>query len=165
MTAVFDLGTMLGANTNDIKVQNIPCSELVPYFNHKFTLYTGERLDDMVESIRKNGILTPLIVQPIKNCKYEILIGHNRWNAAKLAGLKDVPCIVKQNLTEKEAEMYVAGNFSPEYGMERANAGMSEIPTDATVAATKDDDIDFNHIVGGAHTNDLGEEEFNKAIK
>ena len=107
MTAVFDLGTMLGANTNDIKVQNIPCSELVPYFNHKFTLYTGERHDDMVESIRKNGILTPLIVQPIKNCKYEILIGHNRWNAAKLAGLKDVPCIVKQNLTEKEAEMYV----------------------------------------------------------
>ena len=66
MTAVFDLGTMLGTNTNDIKVQNIPCSELVPYFNHKFTLYTGERLDDMVESIRKNGILTPLIVQPIK---------------------------------------------------------------------------------------------------
>ena len=106
MTAVFDLGTMLSVN-NDTKVQLIPCSELAPYHNHKFSLYSGERLDDMIESIRKNGILTPLVVQPTIDGKYEILIGHNRWNAAKLAGLQSVPCIVKQGLSEEEAEMYV----------------------------------------------------------
>ncbi len=106
MTAVFDLGTMLSVN-NDTKVQLIPCAELVPYHNHKFSLYSGERLDDMIESIRKNGILTPLVVQPTIDGNYEILIGHNRWNAAKLAGLLDVPCIIKQGLTESEAEMYV----------------------------------------------------------
>ena len=61
MTAVFDLGTMLSVN-NDTKVQLIPCTELVPYHNHKFSLYSGERLDDMIESIRKNGILTPLVL-------------------------------------------------------------------------------------------------------
>lgn len=106
MTAVFDLGTMLSVN-NDTKVQLIPCLALVPYHNHKFSLYSGERLDDMIESIRKNGILTPLVVQPTIDGNYEILIGHNRWNAAKLAGLQSVPCIVKQGLTESEAEMYV----------------------------------------------------------
>ena len=106
MTAVFDLGTMLSVN-NDTKVQLIPCTELVPYHNHKFSLYSGERLDDMIESIRKNGILTPLVVQPTIDGNYEILIGHNRWNAARLAGLQSVPCIVKQGLSENEAEMYV----------------------------------------------------------
>ena len=61
MTAVFDLGTMLSVN-NDTTVQVITCTELVPYHNHKFSLYSGERLDDMIESIRKNGILTPLVL-------------------------------------------------------------------------------------------------------
>lgn len=106
MTANFDLGAMLSSN-NSNQIKMIACDELVPYHNHKFTLYSGERLDDMVESIRKNGILIPIIVQPSDIGKYEILIGHNRWNAAKLAGMSAVPCIIKSGLTEEEAEMYV----------------------------------------------------------
>lgn len=105
MTANFDLGAMLGSSNNN-QIKMISCDELVPYHNHKFTLYSGERLDDMVESIRKNGILIPIIVQSADR-GYEILIGHNRWNAGKLAGMTAVPCIVKSGLTEEEAEMYV----------------------------------------------------------
>ena len=86
-------------------VQQIPCDILHPYHNHKFELYTGERLEDMVESIRENGVLSPIIVQPDGD-GYEILIGHNRWNASKLAGLPTVPAIVKTGLSEDEMEMY-----------------------------------------------------------
>ena len=75
------------------------CDKLV-YFEYH------ERLDDMVESIRANGVMTPIIVQPLGD-KYEILIGHNRWNASKLAGNDFVPAIIKENLTEEEAEIYV----------------------------------------------------------
>lgn len=104
----FDLGAMLGAPQNNInQVQQIAVNLLEPYHNHMFTLYEGERLEDMVQSIRNNGVLTPLIVQPSSNGKYEILIGHNRWNASKLAGKETVPAIVKQGLTAEEAEMYV----------------------------------------------------------
>lgn len=103
----FNLGAMLG---NPAPLQNtikqIPCDMLVPYHNHKFELYTGERLEDMVESIKENGILSPIIVQPCGS-DYEILIGHNRWNAAKIAGLAAVPAIIKEGLTEEEAEIYV----------------------------------------------------------
>ncbi len=106
MTTVFDLGAMLGTDT-DNQVKMISCNDLTAYHNHKFSLYTGERLDDMVESIKANGIFTPLIVQPLDNGKYEILIGHNRHNAAQIAGLPAVPCIVKAGLTEEEAEIYV----------------------------------------------------------
>lgn len=105
MNGQFDLGAMLSAPAQTA-VQQIPCEQLHPYHNHKFEMYTGERLDDMVESIRENGVLSPIIVQPAEN-GYEILIGHNRWNASKLAGLSTVPAIVKKGLTEDEAEMYV----------------------------------------------------------
>lgn len=110
MTAAFDLGSMLNGSSGiaaENKVQQIPCDILVPYHNHKFELYSGERLDDMVSSIRENGVLIPIIVQPISGGKYEILIGHNRWNASKLAGNPTVPGIVKEGLSEEEAEMYV----------------------------------------------------------
>ncbi|MGN0607350.1 MAG: ParB/RepB/Spo0J family partition protein [Oscillospiraceae bacterium] len=106
-TPQFDLGTLLG--TPDVMkntVKQIPCDMLHPYHNHRFELYTGERLEDMVESIKENGILSPIIVQPDSN-GYEILIGHNRWNASKLAGIGSVPAIIKEGLTEEEAEMYV----------------------------------------------------------
>lgn len=82
MLATFDIGTMM---SQENQIKNIPISSLVPYHNHKFQLYSGERLEDMVESVKKNGILIPIIVQPYGE-NYEILSGHNRTNAARLAG-------------------------------------------------------------------------------
>lgn len=110
-TPQFDLGTMLSAPQTAI--QQIPCNQLHPYHNHKFELYSGERLEDMVASIKENGVLSPIIVQPIEG-GYEILIGHNHWNA----GLPTVPAIVKAGLTEEEAEMYVIESNVMQRGFE-----------------------------------------------
>lgn len=87
-------------------VQTLPIDLIVPFHEHPFKLYEGERLNDMVESIREHGILTPVIVQKT-NKGYEMLAGHNRMNAAKLAGFTEVPAIIKENLTEEEALVYV----------------------------------------------------------
>lgn len=114
-TPQFDLGAMLSAPQT--AVQQIPCDQLHPYHNHKFELYSGERLEDMIASIKENGVLSPIIVQPDGN-GYEILIGHNRWNASKLAGLSAVPAIVKSGLTEEEAEMYVIESNVMQRGFE-----------------------------------------------
>lgn len=114
-TPQFDLGAMLSAPQT--AVQQIPCDQLHPYHNHKFELYSGERLEDMIASIKENGVLSPIIVQPDGN-GYEILIGHNRWNASKLAGLSTVPAIVKSGLTEEEAEMYVIESNVMQRGFE-----------------------------------------------
>ena len=88
-------------------IQNIELNLLENYHDHPFTLYTGKRLEDMVDSIRENGILNPIIVLKKEDGAYEILSGHNRVNAARLADLKTVPCIVKENLSEEEAYTYV----------------------------------------------------------
>ncbi len=87
-------------------VQMLPIDAIIPFHEHPFKLYEGERLNDMVESIREHGILTPVIVQ--KTAKgYEMLAGHNRQNAAKIAGLTEVPAIVKEDLSDEEAWVYV----------------------------------------------------------
>lgn len=97
------------------EVKNVPAfsgttmisvEKIVPFHNHPFRLYEGERLDDMVESIREHGVLSPVIVQKVAD-KYEMLAGHNRWNAAKIAGVSEIPAIVKDGLSEEEAYVYV----------------------------------------------------------
>ena len=77
-----------------------------PFHDHPFRLYEGERLKDMVESVREHGILNPVIVLQTDD-GYEMLSGHNRQNAAKAAGIKEMPAIVKKGLTEEEAYIYV----------------------------------------------------------
>lgn len=94
-------------NIEQGNVQDIETDLLENYHDHPFTLYTGKRLEDMVESIKENGILNPVIVLKKETGTYEILSGHNRVNAAKLAKLKTVPCIVKENLTEEQVYTYV----------------------------------------------------------
>lgn len=108
-TMNFDINSMLSAApaaSGTTSVQELPVDMLVPYSSHPFTLYTGERLDDMVQSVKQNGILTPILVRELDG-RYEILAGHNRTNAAKLAGLTTVPAVVKSNISDDEAYMYV----------------------------------------------------------
>ena len=82
-------------------------SQVDPYPNHPFRLYSGERLDDMVASISNYGILTPMIARTKDNGRYEMLAGHNRMNAGTLAGLDEGDFIIKENLSDEEAWMYV----------------------------------------------------------
>lgn len=119
---------MTGEANGEDGVRIIPVDEVSAYHDHPFRLYTGERLEDMVESVRVNGILSPVIVReilsegrghcetakstdgkgmPDKKHRYEMLAGHNRMNAAKMAGLKEIPAIVKKNLSDEEAYIYV----------------------------------------------------------
>ena len=84
----------------------LPIKKIRPFHDHPFHLYEGDRLEDMVASVREHGILNPVIVQEIDG-GYEMLSGHNRMNAAKLVGLKDIPAIVKTNLSEEGAYVYV----------------------------------------------------------
>lgn len=75
--------------------------------NHRFKLYEGQRLTDMVDSIKQFGILLPFIIWHTEDGKNIILSGHNRKNAAQLAGLTKGPVVIKENLTFHEARLIV----------------------------------------------------------
>lgn len=82
-------------------------ARMEPFPNHKFKLYEGQQLADMVESIRQFGVLLPIILWRNEDGEYIILSGHNRHNAALLAGLTKGPVIIKENLTYDEAVLIV----------------------------------------------------------
>ena len=92
-------------------IQLIPPQKIRRFRKHPFRLYEGERLEDMIASITDNGILTPVIIRKIEpdedGYEYEMLAGHNRQNVAILINLAVIPCIVKENLSDKEAWVYV----------------------------------------------------------
>ena len=107
---IFDAVDMMTADVPQAETGNglhsLPVDSIKSFHDHPFRLYQGERLDDMVESIREHGVLNPVIVRK-KGRGYEMLSGHNRLNAARIAGLVEIPAIVKEGLTDEEAYVYV----------------------------------------------------------
>ena len=87
-------------------IVSLPVDGIRAFHDHPFHLYEGERLQDMVDSIREHGVLNPVIVRKVDG-GYEMLSGHNRQNAAKLAGLAEIPAIVKADISDEEAYVYV----------------------------------------------------------
>lgn len=89
------------------KIFMINEKNLENYPNQPFSLYEGDKKKEMIESIKLNGIMQPLIVRPLSNGKYQILAGHNRRMCAKEIGINELPCIIKNNLSEDEAKIYL----------------------------------------------------------
>lgn len=89
------------------KVTEIQISHLKDY--HKGNLsgnrYSKQDLQDLVESIKVNGIIQPLVVRPLENEDYEIILGHHRRDAALLAGLDRVPCLINDDMDDDVAEL------------------------------------------------------------
>lgn len=85
----------------------LPFSLMDDFQDHPFRLYEGERKADMVDSIRDKGILQPLILRDKENGRYDILSGHNRKYCGIEAGLDAAPVIIKKNLSDEEAWIYV----------------------------------------------------------
>lgn len=73
----------------------LPLSELHSFKNHPFQVKQDAELNQLAESIRENGVLTPAIVRPRKDGGYELLSGHRRKAACELVGLKKLPVIVR----------------------------------------------------------------------
>lgn len=79
----------------DSGIQQLPVAKLIPFEGQPFRPYPIEKLRELAEDIKDNGILSPIIVRPYVG-RYQILAGHNRTSAAKLIGLDTVPCIIKE---------------------------------------------------------------------
>lgn len=90
--------------TQGEEVREIPIDDLVDFHDHPFRVpdETDTRIIALAESIKANGVLSPGIVQPLSNGKYEIISGHRRKKASRLAGLSTMPVIVK-NYPDEEA--------------------------------------------------------------
>ena len=84
------------------KVVNLSPAEISDFPNHPFKVRMDEAMQEMTESVKQYGVLVPALVRPKPEGGYEMVAGHRRKKAADLAGLTEIPCIVRQ-LTDDEA--------------------------------------------------------------
>ena len=90
------------AEDNQIRIVNIPTDKLQAFEEHPFKVEENADMQSLIESIRDNGILTPFIVRPVYDDKYEIVSGHRRLFACNVLGITEVPAVVN-DLSREEA--------------------------------------------------------------
>ena len=81
---------------NEESAMEIEISKIHPFKNHPFKVLDDEKMQDLVESIKINGVLTPVLLRMDENEEYEMVSGHRRMHAAQLAGLTTIPAIVRE---------------------------------------------------------------------
>ena len=84
------------------KIRDIPISEIDEFPDHPFKVLMDEDMEQLVESIKRNGVMTPATVRLKEDGRYELISGHRRKKACELAGLETLKCEVKE-LTRDEA--------------------------------------------------------------
>ena len=103
------LGVPEIAGTQEIELERIHS-----FPNHPFKVLDDEKMDTLVESIRENGILNPVIVRPDQNGDYEMISGHRRLHAAGIVGLNKVPAIVNEMSDDEAIIKMVDANIQRE---------------------------------------------------
>lgn len=105
-------------------LRDIPVAEISDFPDHPFKVRMDEDMENLVESVKERGVLSPVLVRPLADGSYQMVSGHRRKRASELAGLETVPCIVRE-LTDDEATiLMVDSNLQRERVLpsERAHA-------------------------------------------
>lgn len=94
-------------------VSYIDINEIKPNRNQPRKLFDADRLQELADSIQEHGVIQPLIVRSVDN-GYELVAGERRWRAARLAGLKAVPCLLRELTEEENALIAIIENMQRE---------------------------------------------------
>lgn len=124
LDSLISMNANVGMQQNDLKSihtekqkpqeSKLPLRQIEPNKNQPRKQFDEESIAELAESIKQYGIIQPIVVQQREEKSYEIVVGERRWRAAKLAGLKEVPAIIK-NYTEQElAEIALVENLQRE---------------------------------------------------
>ena len=102
------------ASAQEDKITLLPLSELHDFPNHPFKVRDDEAMQETAESIRQYGVLVPAIVRPREDGGYEIIAGHRRKHGSELAGLQNLPCIVREMDDDTATILMVDSNIQRE---------------------------------------------------
>lgn len=105
---------LLGAPSIKDGTEEIRIEKIHPFKDHPFKVVDDDKMAELVESIKANGILSPVLVRPDNQGGYEMVSGHRRMHAAKLVGLEVVPAIVKEMTDDESVIVMVDSNVQRE---------------------------------------------------
>ena len=151
------------------QVQQIPIGELFPFKNHPFKVLDDEAMTRTVESIAQYGVLAPLIARPRPDGDgYEIISGHRRQYAAKLAGLDTLPVIVRQMSDDAAVILMVDSNLQREHILPSERAFAYKMKLEALKNQGARSDLTSRQVVGKLEAADLvgkGNEESGRQVQ
>jgi len=93
------------------KIYEIPLTEIDDFPNHPFKVKLDEDMDQLVESVKSRGVITPVTLRQKEDGRYEIVSGHRRKKACELAGLQTVPAEIKELTRDEAIILMVESNF------------------------------------------------------
>ena len=96
------------------KVVLLPPEEISEFPNHPFQVRMDDAMKEMAQSVRENGVLVPALVRTKVGGGYEMVSGHRRKRAAELAGLREIPCIVRDLTDDQAVVIMVDSNLQRE---------------------------------------------------
>jgi len=127
-------------------MKEIKRCELKPFDRHPYKVQDNEEMDALAESIKEHGIMTPLIVRPI-DTGYEIISGHRRAHAARLAGLETVPAVEVEMSRDEAAVALVDSNLHREHILPSEKAFAYKLKLEALSRQGKRTDLTSGQVV------------------
>ena len=113
------------------RAEHLPIEKLRPFEGHPFKVADNEEMDQLVESIMTQGVLTPLVVRPLANGEYEVISGHRRLHACKRAGIESVPAVIMEMDRDAAAIALVDSNLHREHILPSEKAFAYKLKMDA----------------------------------
>ena len=104
---------LLGVS-NEESAMDLEIVKIRPFKDHPFKVVDDDKMQDLVESIRTNGILSPVLVRPVGNDVYEMVSGHRRMHAAVILGMERVPAIIREMSDDEAIVKMVDANIQRE---------------------------------------------------
>ncbi|MEG0919262.1 MAG: ParB/RepB/Spo0J family partition protein [Anaerovoracaceae bacterium] len=95
-------------------IANISLDHIKPNTNQPRKTFNEEKINELADSIKEHGVIQPIIVNKLKDSGYEIVAGERRWRAARAAGLKEVPCVVRELSDEEHMLFAIIENMQRE---------------------------------------------------
>ena len=118
-------------------VTEVMLSELHEFKDHPFKVFDDEAMEQLIESIKENGILVPATVRPLETGGYEIISGHRRRHAAEKAGLTKMPVVIREMTDEEATVAMVDSNLQREELLPSERAFAYKMKYDALKASSK----------------------------
>ncbi len=115
LDSLFDSDSILDEiNSNDDSgehIKLISLADIEPNKNQPRKSFDRDKLEALADSISEHGLVSPILVTPTKNGTYKIVAGERRWRASKLAGLREIPCLIKDFDEQKVSELALVENL------------------------------------------------------
>ena len=140
------------------KVVNLSPAEISDFPNHPFKVRMDAAMQEMTESVKQYGVLVPTLVRPKSEGGYEMVAGHRRKKAADLAGLAEIPCIIRQLTDEEATIIMVDSNLQREQILPSEKAFAYKMKLDAMKRQGQRTDLTCEpaaHKLKGAKSRDL----------